>query len=465
MSFDHLGLRVELLEAIKTKGYTAPTPIQTKAIPVILSGRDILARAQTGTGKTDAFALPMVEILSRGKRHKRHARALVLAPTRELALQVGESIKAIGRRVSIRCTVVFGGVRIEPQVDRLNRGIDILVATPGRLLDLARHGYVDLSHIEFMVFDEADRMLDMGFSEEISGVLEYVSTERRTMLFSATYTQEIRDLAARMLKDPEYIEVTPSNTAAESVAQIVHKVGSLNKRDLLVHLITRGRWVRILVFVRTKHGANKLTEKLNAQGISAAAMHGNMSQSIRMRTLEEFKKGDIRTLVATDLAARGLDISNLPYVVNYDMPRIPEDYIHRIGRTGRAGVSGIAISLVSPEEKPILQAIETLLNHKIRVEKVDGFTEGRDVPDFVLYRPGSPTSEKKADKELVEIVARRVASKLKTKDPKTPGPGSRKPPKPKTPAGKPGGKDGKKPFGTGSRSSQVPKRGPLRGKK
>ncbi|MBU1695467.1 MAG: DEAD/DEAH box helicase, partial [Proteobacteria bacterium] len=310
MSFDELGLRVELLKAVKSKGYTTPTPIQTRVIPAILGGRDILARAQTGTGKTDAFALPLVEILSWQDGNKRHPRALVLAPTRELALQVGDSIKAYARKVSMRCTVVYGGVTIKPQIDRLRRGIDILVATPGRLLDLANHKGLDLSRIEFLIFDEADRMLDLGFSAEISEILDLVPIERRTMLFSATYTQEIRDLAKIMLKEPEYIEVTPSNTAAESIVQKVHLVDRPDKRALLIHLITQGRWTQILVFVRTKHGANKLVEKLLEKGISAAALHGNKSQSVRTRTLKEFKNGEIRTLVATDVAARGLDISN-----------------------------------------------------------------------------------------------------------------------------------------------------------
>lgn len=411
MLFDQMGLRVELLSALETKQYAAPTPIQTRAIPVILKGRDILARAQTGTGKTDAFALPLVEILSRNGRSGKHPRALVIAPTRELALQVGESIKIYARRVSLRCTVVHGGVHIKPQIARLKRGIDILVATPGRLLDLAGQRHLTLSRIEFLVFDEADRMLDLGFNQEISEILDLVPTQRRTMLFSATYTQQIRNLAGRMLLDPEYIEVTPSNTAAESVAQKVHLVDRSNKRALLIHLITRGNWARILVFVRTKHGANKLTEKLAAKGISAAALHSNKSQSFRTRTLEAFKNCEISVLVATDVAARGLDISTLPVVVNYDMPGIPEDYVHRIGRTGRAGVSGIAVSLVSHDEKPYLQAIEKLLGQKIAVETVEGYTQDSDVPDFVLYRPGSMSSEKKADKGLKEIVARRKASK------------------------------------------------------
>ncbi len=415
MSFDELGLRFELVKAVKSKGYTTPTPIQTRVIPAILHDRDIFARAQTGTGKTDAFALPMVDILSQKIGKLRHPRALVLTPTRELALQVGESIKSYARWVSIRCTVVYGGVTIGPQIDRLRRGIDILVATPGRLLDLASHSSLKLAHIEFLVFDEADRMLDLGFSEEIRKILDLVPVERRTMLFSATYTQQIRDLAEIMLKEPEYIEVTPSNTAAESIVQKVHLVDRPDKRDLLIHLITQGRWTQILVFVRTKHGADKLAEKLAAKGISAAALHGNKSQSVRTRTLKEFKKGEIHTLVATDVAARGLDISNLPYVINYDMPGVPEDYVHRIGRTGRAGVSGIAISLVSPEEKAHLKAIETLLKQKIPEEEVSGYTMGGIVPDFVLLRPNNLSSEKKADKDIKALVEKRKTRKQQTK--------------------------------------------------
>ncbi len=417
MSFDELGLRVELLKAVKSKGYTVPTPIQTRVIPAILAGRDVLARAQTGTGKTDAFALPLVEILSRRTGKRRHPRALILAPTRELALQVGDSIKAYGRRVSIRCTVVYGGVNIAPQIDRLKRGIDILVATPGRLLDLAGHRDVNLSQIEFLVFDEADRMLDLGFNKEISEVLDLVPTDRRTMLFSATYTQQIRNLAKIMLAEPEYIEVTPSNTAAEPIVQKVHLVDKPHKRELLIYLITKGRWSQILVFVRTRFGANKLTEKLVEKGISAAALHGNKSQSFRTRTLKEFKNGEIHTLVATDVAARGLDISNLPHVVNYDMPEVPEDYIHRIGRTGRAGVSGIAVSLVSPEERVHLKAIEKLLKQKIPREEVSGYTMGGTVPDYVLLRPDNPASEKNADKTIKEIVEQRKISKQRGKTP------------------------------------------------
>jgi ATP-dependent RNA helicase RhlE len=443
MSFDQLGLRVELLKALKTQGYTTPTPIQAQAIPVILDGRDILARAQTGTGKTDAFTLPLVEILSRKSGRARHPRALVLTPTRELALQVAESIKVYARRVSLRCTVVYGGVRINPQIDRLRRGIDILVATPGRLLDLAGRRHLHLSRLEFLVFDEADRMLDLGFSEEISEILDLVPTERRTMLFSATYTSQIRNLAGRMLKDPEFIDVTPDNTAAESVLQKIHLVDSSNKRALLIHLITRENWSRVLVFTRTKHGANKLAEKLAAQGISAAALHSNKSQSFRTRTLKEFKNGEIRILVGTDVAARGLDISNLPYVVNYNLPGIAEDYVHRIGRTGRAGVSGIAVSLVSHDERNHLQAIEKLLKQKIPVEKVDGYTEDSDVPDFVLLRPNSASSQIKADKDIKELVAGRNASKRRSQNRKAKTTGSGKRPRPG--AKSRSGRTGKKP--------------------
>ncbi|TYT74185.1 DEAD/DEAH box helicase [Desulfobotulus mexicanus] len=411
MSFDKLGLRAELLKAIQDKGYTSPTPIQAMTIPIILKGRDILARAQTGTGKTDAFALPMTEILSRQKAKSRHPRALVLTPTRELALQVGESIQTCARRVSLRCSVVHGGVGIHPQIDRLKRGIDILVATPGRLLDLSGQRQLNLSSIEFLVFDEADRMLDMGFSKAINEILQLLPTDRRTMLFSATYNKEIRALAAKMLQNPEYLEITPDKTAAESVVQTVHLVDKTNKRNLLTHLILKENWTRVLVFSRTKHGANKLTEKLAAQGIRSAALHGNKSQSVRTRTLQAFKNDEIRVLVATDVAARGLDITHLPYVVNFDMPGIPEDYIHRIGRTGRAGISGIAISLVSAEEKQSLKAIEKLLGQKIPVKSVEGYTIDSDVPDFVLYRPGNAHSEKKVDKEIRDIVLERKAKK------------------------------------------------------
>ena len=411
MSFDQLGLRAELLKAIKSKGYASPTPVQAMAIPVILDGRDVLARAQTGTGKTDAFALPIVEILSRQKGPERHPRALVLTPTRELALQVGESIKAYARRVSLRCTVVYGGVKIEPQIERLKRGVDILVATPGRLLDLAGMRYFKLSMVEFLVFDEADRMLDMGFSKDITQILEFIPEERRTMLFSATYTKQIRDLADEMLINPKQIEVTPDTTAAESVIQKVHMVEQANKQALLTYLIKNKKWERTLVFTRTRYGANKLMDKLASQEISAAVMHGDKSQSLRMKTLEAFKNNEVSILIATDVAARGLDITDLPCVVNYDVPTIPEDYVHRIGRTGRAGESGLAVSLVSRSEKVHLKAIEKLINQKIPVEKVSGYTEGSELMGFLNMKSQDGLIDKDVEKAVKEYAARKNAQK------------------------------------------------------
>ncbi|MCF8068078.1 MAG: DEAD/DEAH box helicase [Desulfobacterales bacterium] len=467
MSFDQLGLRDELLKAIKTKGYTKPTAIQAKAIPVIIDGQDILARAQTGTGKTDAFGLSIVEILSRQRGKERQPRALVLTPTRELALQVGESIKEYARRVSLRCTVVYGGVRIDPQIDRLKRGIDILVATPGRLLDLVGHRHVKLSNLEFLVFDEADRMLDLGFSEEISEILYHIPAQRRTMLFSATYTRQIRNLAAKMLKDPKFIEVTPRTTAAESIVQKVHLVDQSNKRALLIHLITSGGWKRVLVFTRTRHGANKLTEKLVAQKLSAEVLHSSKSQSFRTRTLKSFKSDEIRVLVATDVAARGLDIINLPIVINYDTPSVPEDYVHRIGRTGRAGVSGIAVSLVSHNEKPYLRAIEKLLKQKIPVEKVDGFTADSVVPEYVLFRPDSAAIEKMTDKDIKDMVLKRDTSKeeLKARKAKPKDSGKRSGSVSRPISGRKKKKTGNKTTKSGSRSSKASNRGKTRNRR
>ncbi len=367
MSFDTLGLRAELLSAIASQGYTEPTPIQSGAIPLVFEGRDLLAGAQTGTGKTAAFALPIVQRLSEHlpKEKRRKPRALVLVPTRELAAQVSEQMNAFARRLSLRSTMIYGGVTIQAQIERLHRGVDIVVATPGRLLDHAERGTIDLSRIQVLVLDEADRMLDMGFVDEIRKVAEYLPAKRQTLLFSATYPKEIKQLADELLNQPQRIEVPRSNIAADAVTQAVYEVERSRKREMLSFLIRKGGWNQVLVFARTRYGADKLTEELIYDGIKAAAIHSNKSQSIRTRTLAEFKQGEFRVLVATDVAARGLDIQRLPHVVNYDLPQVSEDYVHRIGRTGRAGEDGVALSLVSPEERPLLSAIEKLLTYTI----------------------------------------------------------------------------------------------------
>src|SRR6266545_1333938 len=367
MSFESLGLRAELLSAIAAQGYTTPTPIQTGAIPVVFEGCDLLAGAQTGTGKTAAFALPIVQRLGENipGQKRRAPRALVLVPTRELAAQVSEQMNNYARRLSLRSTMIYGGVTIQAQIERLHRGVDIVVATPGRLLDHAERGTVNLSRIEFLVLDEADRMLDLGFIDAIKQVAEYLPVKRQTLLFSATYSQSIKQLADELLDHPRRIEVPRRNLAADAVTQAVYEVEKTRKREMISFLIRQGGWKQVLVFARTRYGADKLTEELLYDKIKAAAIHSNKSQSIRTRTLAEFKRGELRVLVATDVAARGLDIERLPHVVNYDLPQVPEDYVHRIGRTGRAGEDGVALSLVSPEVKPLLVAIEKLLNYAI----------------------------------------------------------------------------------------------------
>lgn len=375
MSFNKLGLRAELLHAVEAIGYTRPTPIQAQAIPVILSDHDVLAGAQTGTGKTAAFTLPMLEKLSTNKVKGKHPRALVLTPTRELAAQVGDSVATYGKKLDLRSLVVYGGVNIKPQTDSLRRGVDILVATPGRLLDHAGRGTVDLSGVEIFVLDEADRMLDMGFIHDIRRVIKLLPEKRQNMMFSATYSKDIKKLADTLLTRPRLIEVAKRNTTAESVTQKMHAVERGKKREVLSHMIQNHDWNQVLVFTRTKRGANKLTKQLMADGVSAAAIHGDKSQATRLRALGDFKKGRVRTLVATDIAARGLDIVSLPYVVNYDLPNVPEDYVHRIGRTGRAGADGVALSLVSPEEKKQLHDIEKLLKCKIPVDRIDPIKE------------------------------------------------------------------------------------------
>ncbi len=372
MSFEQLGLLPELLEAIRTQGYESPTPIQSKAIPVVLTGEDVLAGAQTGTGKTAAFVLPMLQILNKRRRTSKNPRALVLTPTRELAAQIEDSVRTYGRHLRLYSTVVFGGVGINPQIAKLRKGVDLLVATPGRLLDHVGQRTVDLSEIEILVLDEADRMLDMGFIHDIRKVLRLLPEDRQNLLFSATYSNEIKKLADGLLNNPRVIEVAARNTAAETVAQAIYRVPRSRKRTALSHLIKEGDWHQVLVFTRTKHGANRLARQLTTDGINAAAIHGNKSQSARTRALGDFKSNAIQVLVATDVAARGIDVDQLPRVVNFDLPEVPETYVHRIGRTGRAGTEGKAVSLVSDNERRLLRAIERLLGRSIEVASITG---------------------------------------------------------------------------------------------
>jgi ATP-dependent RNA helicase RhlE len=371
MSFADLGLKPELLRAVDEKGYSVPTPIQAKAIPAVIAGGDVLAGAQTGTGKTAAFVLPILQKL--GQAGGRAPRALVLTPTRELAAQVAESARTYGRYVGIRTVVVFGGVSINPQIDALYDGCDLLVATPGRLLDLAEQGALDLRSVECFVLDEADRMLDMGFIPAIRRVVKLLPQQRQNLMFSATYSDDIRQLAGRILRNPVSIEVAARNATAERVEQQVYRVSKDHKRHLLAHLIDAGNWHQVLVFTRTKHGANRLAQQLESSGIRSAAIHGNKSQGARVRALSEFKSNKITALVATEVAARGLDIKELPHVVNYELPNVPEDYVHRIGRTARAGGSGSAVSLVSPDEAPLLKDIERMLKRALPVAALPEF--------------------------------------------------------------------------------------------
>ncbi len=375
MSFSNLGLSKPLLRAIQEQGYTEPTPIQKQAIPIILNKKDVLAGAQTGTGKTAGFTLPLLQRLSDmpNKKGKKELKALVLTPTRELAAQVGESIATYGKYLPFKSTVIFGGVSIRPQINTLKKGVDIIVATPGRLLDHVEQKTLDLSHVEFLILDEADRMLDMGFIHDIKKILKLLPAKRQNLLFSATFSNEIKNLADRLLNKPTLIEVAQRNKASEIVKQTVHPVDRERKRELLSHLIRDGKWKQVLVFTRTKHGANRLSTQLEKDGISAAAIHGNKSQSARTKALANFKDGSIRVLVATDIAARGIDIDQLPHVVNYELPNIAEDYVHRIGRTGRAGNEGEAISLVCVDEDALLKGIQKLIKRPIERVRIKGF--------------------------------------------------------------------------------------------
>ncbi len=374
MSFNSIGLSDTLLKAISKKGYTTPSPIQQKAIPPILEGKDVLASAQTGTGKTAGFTLPILQILSQGKHlSHRPIRALILTPTRELAAQILANIKEYSEFVDLRSAVIFGGVNQNPQVAQLRQGVDILVATPGRLIDLQNQSLVTLSKVEILVLDEADRMLDMGFLRDIERILKVLPSKRQNLLFSATFSKDIKKLAMGILHHPVQVEATPENTTVEAIIQKVYPCAKEKKTELIIKLITEGNWKQILVFTRTKQGANKLTESMISAGIKAAAIHGNKGQGARTKALASFKNGSLTALVATDIAARGLDIPLLPHVVNFELPNIPEDYVHRIGRTGRAGASGEAISLFSPDETVFLRDIEKLVGLKLPKEQIKGF--------------------------------------------------------------------------------------------
>ncbi|MGX1171792.1 MULTISPECIES: DEAD/DEAH box helicase [Pseudomonas] len=390
MSFASLGLSEALVGAIEAAGYTQPTPVQQRAIPAVLQGRDLMVAAQTGTGKTGGFALPILERLfpnghpDKSQRHgPRQPRVLVLTPTRELAAQVHESFKVYARDLKFVSACIFGGVGMNPQVQAMSRGVDVLVACPGRLLDLAGQGSVDLSHVEILVLDEADRMLDMGFVHDVKKVLARLPAKRQNLLFSATFSKDITDLAGKLLHNPERIEVTPPNTTVERIEQRVFRLAASHKRALLAHLITAGAWEQVLVFTRTKHGANRLAEYLDKHGLPAVAIHGNKSQNARTKALADFKAGEVRILVATDIAARGLDIDQLPHVVNFELPNVDEDYVHRIGRTGRAGRSGEAISLVAPDEEKLLKSIERMTKQKI----ADGDLMGFDASTIEAEKP------------------------------------------------------------------------------
>ncbi len=375
-NFNELGLSEPILRAIGDAGYTSPTPIQAKAIPQVLSGGDLLAGAQTGTGKTAGFTLPILHLLSQkplSEVAKGRPRCLMLTPTRELAAQIEESVKTYGKHLPLTSTVIFGGVNANPQIARLKKPLDILVATPGRLLDHANQKNVDLSGVEILVLDEADRMLDMGFIRDIKKILAMLPKQRQNLLFSATFSDEIKGLADGLLRNPGFVEVARRNTASELVEQTVHMVAQTHKRDLMSYLIKHHDWKQVLVFTRTKHGANRLAEKLIKDDIQAAAIHGNKSQGARTKALAQFKDGSMRVLVATDIAARGLDIDQLPQVVNFELPNVPEDYVHRIGRTGRAGSSGAAVSLVDREELKLLKDIEKLIKREIPKIHVEGF--------------------------------------------------------------------------------------------
>jgi len=411
-TFADLGLSPEILKAVSDKGYTTPSPIQEQAIPAVLKRRDLIAAAQTGTGKTAGFTLPMMQILAESSDAKpsrsRPIRALILTPTRELAAQIQDNIQTYGKYLNLRSAVVFGGVKINPQIRQLNSGIDILVATPGRLLDLCQQKACRLDHINIFVLDEADRMLDMGFINDIRKVIKQLPKKRQNLLFSATFSKEIRNMTRELLMNPVTIEISPENTTAEIVSQRAYRCDATSKSSLTIKLIKDGNWEQILIFTRTKHGANRLCKKLDQAGIKSSAIHGNKTQGARTRALQEFKDGKIRALVATDIAARGIDIAQLPHVINFELPNVPEDYVHRIGRTGRAGIEGEAISLVANDERPYFKAIEKLIGKKIDLTDIDGFTP-------TLWPQRAPTAS-----EVQKASAQRKAAAQRERGPRQP---------------------------------------------
>lgn len=390
MTFEELNLAPAIVQAVHEQGYTTPTPIQEQAIPAVLAGHDLLAGAQTGTGKTAAFSLPILHRLTQGGTQKPAGgiRALILSPTRELAAQIEDNLRSYAQHLPVKSTVIFGGVGMKPQIDRIRKGIDILVATPGRLLDLQQQGLLDLSNVEVLVLDEADRMLDMGFIHDVKKILALVPKDKQSLLFSATFSDDIRELAGTLLKNPQSIQVTPRNTTVQRITQIIHPVGRRKKKEALLHIIQEHNWSQVLVFTRTKFGANHVAEYLTKHGVTAMALHGNKSQSARTQALAGFKTGELRALVATDIAARGIDIDELPHVVNYEIPNVPEDYVHRIGRTGRAGREGHAVSMVCLDEEGFMMEIERFTKQEIPVQVLPDFgpEEGEKAEPIAMGR-------------------------------------------------------------------------------
>ncbi len=431
MNFDELNLAPAILKAVLEQGYETPTAIQAQAIPLVLAGHDLLGGAQTGTGKTAAFTLPMLQRLSTTPAAKNKfggvgIRALVLTPTRELAAQVEESIRTYGKYLDLTSTVIFGGVGMNPQISKLKKGVDLLVATPGRLLDLQQQGMLDLGQVQILVLDEADRMLDMGFVHDVKKVLALVPKDKQSLLFSATFSDEIRDLANNLLKNPQSVQVTPRNTTVQRITQVIHPVGRGKKKALLAHIINAQNWSQVLVFTRTKFGANNVAEFLEKNGISAMALHGNKSQAARTQALAGFKSGDVRALVATDIAARGIDIDDLPHVVNYEIPNVSEDYVHRIGRTGRAGADGAAVNLVCLDEEGFMQDIERFTKQNIEVVVVDGFAPepGERAEPIAMGRQtiwggaGKPPS-----RDVMQAAAKAARTEMLTRVRESKGPG------------------------------------------